>query len=87
MTSLIDDQIEAVLEGMQQEKVFSEQYPKMIAHLGKLQTIKAEGRRDPIKWDTIALIAGNLLGILLIIAYEEKHVMTSRGFSHIIKPR
>jgi len=43
--------------------------------------------REPISRDTIALIAGNLMGILLIVAYEQKHVITSKGFGQVIRPK
>jgi hypothetical protein len=33
------------------------------------------------------MILGNLMGILVIVAYEQKHVMTSKGFSQLIRPK
>lgn len=86
-TTLVDGQIDAVLKEMQTIGVNSDKYPEMLAYLERLNDIKKEERLAPVSRDTIALIFGNLMGILLIVAYEQKHVMTSKGFSQIIRPR
>lgn len=83
----LDEQIEAVLAEMDARGVYSEEYPKLMQLLERLHQIKTNERRDPVSRDTIALIMGNLMGILLIVAYEQKHVMTSKGFSQIIRPK
>lgn len=83
----LDEQIDAVLQEMKQAGVLSEEYTKLMVHLETLTGMKAKERRQPVSGDTLALIAGNLLGILLIVAYEQKHVMTSKGFGQIIRPK
>jgi hypothetical protein len=83
----IEKQIDAVLEEMTTVGVKSDEYPKLMSNLERLNDIKAKERREPLTYDTIALIAGNLMGILLIVAYEQKHVMTSKGFGQIIRPK
>lgn len=37
--------------------------------------------------DTLALIAGNLAGIALILSFEKANVITSKGLSFIMKPK
>lgn len=86
-TTPIDDQIKAILDEMQEIGVYSDDYPTMMTYLQQLNEIKAKGRRDRISRDTFAIVGGNLLGILLIVAYEQKHVMTSKGFSQLIRPK
>lgn len=83
----VDDQIDAVIKEMDVKGVNSEEYPKLMSYLERLNKLKTITRRPPVSRDTVALIAGNLLGILLIVAYEQKHVMTSKGFSQIIRPK
>lgn len=83
----LDQQIDVVLQEMKSKGVHSDEYPTLMSYLERLYEIKAEERPDPVSRDTMALIAGNLMGILLIVAYEQKHVMTSKGFSQIIRPR
>lgn len=83
----VDVQIEFILNEMTLLGPDDEKYPNMLSLLERLYKLKAEKCRPPVSRDTIALIAGNLLGILLIVIYEEKHVLTSKGMNQLIKPR
>lgn len=85
--SQVDPLIDALLDEMHSVGVNSEEYPKLMTSLERLYDIKAKERRDVVSPDTLAIIAGNLLGILTIVAYEQKHVMTSKGFTQIIRPK
>lgn len=87
MPTPLDSLIDSVLDEMHASGVNSEEYPKLMAYLERLHKVKAQERRDPVSRDTLALIGGNLLGILMIVAYEQKHVMTSKGFTQIIRPK
>jgi len=82
----VDDQIAAVLKSMDDKGVDSEEYPKLMGYLERLRKLKQQDKQQPISRDTILMVAGNLLGILLIVAYEQKHVMTSKGLNQIIRP-
>lgn len=83
----LDKQIASVLKEMSAVGVTSTDYPALMTILERLHGLRIKERRDPISRDTIALIAGNLMGILLIVAYEQKHVITSKGFGQVIRPR
>ncbi len=85
-TTPVDDHITNILNEMNYVGVNSDAYPKLMEHLERFTALKAKERRAPVSRDTVALIAGNLMGILLIVAYEQKHVMTSKGFNQIIRP-
>lgn len=63
-----------------------ENYSLHLGYLERLYELKSHQRRKQVNPDTLYLIAGNLTGILMIVAYEQKHVMTSKGFSQIIRP-
>lgn len=86
-TTPVDEHITTVLDEMQLAGPDSEEYAKMMTILERLYEIKTKERPNPVSRDTIALIAGNLMGILLIVAYEQKHVMTSKGLGQIIRPK
>jgi hypothetical protein len=77
----VDALINRVIEDMEMFGPDSEEYPKLIANLEKLHKLKADKKPSRVSPDTIAIIAGNLLGILIIVAYEEKHVITSKAFT------
>lgn len=87
MPTQIDGLIDAVLDEMHKKGVLSDEYPNLMTFLERLHEIKAKQRRDVVSRDTLALILGNLTGILLIVAYEQKHVLTSKGFTQIIRPK
>lgn len=63
-----------------------DKYPKMVAYLDRLYEMKTKSRRIRVSPDTIALIVGNLLGIVVIVAYEQKHVLTSKALNRTVQP-
>lgn len=83
----MEHQINAVLEEMERVGVASEEYPKLMTYLERLNDVKMKQHQNRMSRDTIAVVVGNLLGILIIVAYEQRHVITSRGFTQIIRPR
>ena len=64
--------------------VGSDEYSKTLSHVERLYTIKAEKRKNRITPDTILIVAGNLFGILVIVAYEQKHVLP-KAFGFVTK--
>lgn len=83
----VDPLIDRVMEEMHTKGVDSDEYAVQLSYLERLNDIKAKDRQDPVSRDTMALCATNLLGILLIVAYEQKHVMRSASLSQLLRPR
>lgn len=82
----VDPLIDAVLDEMNGAPgPNSSEYPQMMTYLERLYMLKDKEKPEAVSRDTIALIAGNLLGILIIVAYEKNNVMTSKGFSQLIR--
>lgn len=58
-----------------------------------LETIEAIERLHKLKeqscWrvspDTAAIVAGNIFGIVLILRYEQLHIVTSKALSFVLK--
>jgi len=84
--SILDEPIEKVLTEMNTYGPDSPEYPKLIDHLDRLTRMKEQSYRRPSP-DAMAIVVGNLLGILVIVAYEQKHVMVSKGLGFVIKPK
>jgi hypothetical protein len=62
----------------------SPEYEKTLGYLERMTAIrKLENTNQKVSPDTKAIIVGNLVGILIIVAYERMHVVTSRGLSFI----
>lgn len=83
----LEVQIEMVLKKMQGVGVDHDEYPKYIRYLEQLHDIEKEEKRDRVSHDTLAIVIGNLVGIFIIVAYEQRHVITTRGFTQLIRPR
>lgn len=65
----------------------TDDYTKMVDNLETLYKLKLEDKPDRVKLDTIAIVAANLLGIIIIVGFEKSHVMTSKALSNLLKPR
>jgi hypothetical protein len=59
----------------------------------QLREIEADLKRKELNTpkrvskDTLVLVAGNLLGIVVILGYEKAHVVTSRAMNFVMKLR
>jgi len=52
--------------------------------LCKTATYKKDGS---VSMDTIITVTANILGIALVLGYEQAHVVTSKALNFIIKPK
>lgn len=84
--SRLEDCMMKILDEMDTFGPDSQEYPTMLDHLERVSNLhKSEDKRKATP-DNLILVAGNLLGILVIVAYEQKHVMTSKGLGFVRKP-
>jgi hypothetical protein len=84
--SKLDEQIDKLLEHMSQCEPSTEKYSGMLSDLERLVRLKKDEKLNRVSPDTMAIVAGNLLGILIIVAYEQKHIVTSRGIGFVMRP-
>lgn len=85
--SVVDEAIANVLTSMNKVEPDSKEYSSLIDNLDSLMQIKTEERKNRIKPDTIAVVAGNLVGILVIVAYEQRHFMSQKAFGLVMTPK
>lgn len=85
--SKFDRPIDAILLQLNVEDPKSEEYAKLLTQLNGLMTLKDHEKINKVSPDTAWMVAGNLLGILIIVAYEQKHIIGSRGVNFILRPR
>jgi len=85
--SILDEPIARLLTEMNTYGPDSEEYREAVSYLERLVRLKADERRIRITPDTMAIVLGNLLGILIIVAYEQKHVMVSKGLGLILRTK
>ena len=79
----LDELINSTMNELAMTPVDSAEHPKLMTALEQLNRLKAQRSRKPISTDTVLIVAGNLLGILIIVAYEHAHVMTSKSYSQL----
>lgn len=84
---LLDSQIRVVLKRMDDADSDNEEYSTQLGHLERLIALQANAKRRWSMTDQQALIIGNLLGIVAIVAYEQHHVFTSKAKDLLLKPR
>jgi hypothetical protein len=85
--SILDEPIAKVLTEMNAYGPDAPEYPKLVAHLERMIRLKQEESKSKISPDTMAIVIGNLVGILIIVSYEQSHVMVSKGVGFILRPK
>lgn len=84
--SKLDGQIDKLLERMNECDESTEKYSGYLSDLERLIRLKKEEKVNRVSPDTMAIVLGNLVGILIIVAYEQKHIMTSRATGFVMRP-
>ena len=85
--SILDEPINQVLREMKRVDPDSDAYSIMSKNLERLYRLKEETQKSRVNPDVMAIVIGNILGILTIVAYEQKHVMVSKGLGFVLKTR
>lgn len=81
----LDKVIDALLQDMSITSTDTKEYATLLGHLVTLQKLKETNSPKPISRDTILVVAGNLAGIVLILAYENSRVITSKALGFVLK--
>ncbi len=83
----LEKEIDNVLAVMASMDRSSEEYSTTAANLTELFKAKAQEKSRQVSPDTIAVIAGNLLGIGLILGYEQANVITTKALGFVLRGR
>ena len=83
----LDAAMNRVLDDMDLADPNSDEYSDMISHLERLSKLRTHERPGRVSPDTVLIVAGNLVGILIIVAYEHSHAMTSKALGFIPKAK
>lgn len=79
----LEDAIDKILREMAKESSDSEEFARMADQLVKLYTLRKEPKR--ISPDTLAVVIGNLVGIIMIVGHERTHVVTSKAMQFVLR--
>lgn len=83
--SALEKEIDRLFAELSEKNSESDEYAKVVDQLTKLYKLKEIDSPQRVSWDTLALIAGNLAGILLIIGYERTHIVTSKAIGFVLR--
>lgn len=83
----LDDALESAILELKSHTADSEEYKKIVKQITALNKVRSSNKRAPLSRDTLALVAGNLLGVWIIVSHEHVNVITSKAFSMIGKTR
>lgn len=83
----LDDVIASAIQELKGHDADSTEYAKIVEQLVLLNTLKSEEKTQRVSKDTLALVLGNLAGIIVIVGYEQKHVLTSKALSLLSRAR
>lgn len=79
--------IDSLLNDMSSTMSDTEEYAQMVDQLCKLYPLRETDSPKRVSPDTLAIVGGNLLGILMIVGYEHSHIMTSKALNFVLKLR
>lgn len=80
---LLDENIDMFLENMLVLGVNAEEYKEQLTVVERLNKLKAGNPEKKLSHDTIAMVLGNVVCVVIIVAYEQKHVMASKAMSFV----
>jgi hypothetical protein len=80
----LDDVEDAILGDMLYHGPKSETYGGLLDALERVTAIKSKEKRN-WSWDSVIYAAAHVGGIVVIVAYEQRHAFTSKGLSQVLK--
>ena len=85
--SELNEPIDKLLEEMRIYDPTTEEYQAALKSLNKLMKMRREEQRPTFSYDTLLSTGGMLLSVVIIVGYEQKHVVTSKAMTLLNRPR
>lgn len=85
--TVLDKTIDDLLDQMSRQSGYSDEYTQMAKNVVVLSSAKneIECSKKTVNPDTLLLVGGNLLGILMIVGHERAGIVTSKALNFIMK--
>lgn len=83
----LDKAIDSVFQEMETVNADSEEYSKMVQQLETLYKIRSSTKDNRVDVNTVVTVAGNLLGIVMILNYERLHIVTTKALGFVMKTK
>lgn len=82
----LDEAIDAAAAELANLTTTDPNYDKTLAKLKELYALKEKNSPKRVSPDTLAVVLGNLAGIVWITNHERIHVITSKALGFVLKP-
>lgn len=82
----LDRAIDSAFADLTTFDIETEEYQLAVARLAELHKIKKDIDRR-VSPDAMAMVVGNLAGIVLIVGHERAHVLTSKAINFVMKAK
>jgi len=79
--------VDSILDDMSKYEANSDEYSDMANNLEKLLKAKSYEKQKGISPDTMAIVIGNLIGIVLILKHEKVDIITSKALGFVLRGR
>lgn len=86
-TTQLQETIATLQRVLDEETVEPSERPKLVDQLIQLHRLQNESSRGKVSADTLAAIAANLAGILIIVKHEQANVIASKALAFVTKLR
>ena len=88
----LEKEIDRLSETLSYTDMDTDEYDDIVSKIERLTSIKeklekAKVNEDKVSKDTLVVVAGNLLGIALILGYEKLNIITSKALNFVIRGR
>ena len=83
----LEIEIERAMSKLARLEMDTKEYAETLNIVKALNALKEKEQPSRISPDTMAIVAGNLLGIFLIIKHEHVNVITTKAMGLLIRPR
>lgn len=84
----LDETIEDLHMQMESLTIEEKEYTTAVDNLVKLYEVKGKYEKpNNVSKDVLYATIGNLLGIGMILGFEQTHVVTTKALSFVMKPR
>ena len=84
---MLESELDRALTRLKTEMPNSEDYTKMLSLVERLHELLDKETPDVVSKNTLLIVGGNLLGIILILKHENLNVITSRAINFVLRPR
>jgi hypothetical protein len=81
------NKLDVITESVYDEMIIatpdSDEFRAQLENLERLTTLKS--KKVKVSHDTLAIVIGNVMCVLVVVMYEQKHVFTSKALGNMLK--